>query len=299
VGRRFDTVSFLSDYGVEDEFAGVVRAVIRDLAPHVTVVDLTHGVRPFDVRGGALALARAIHYVPDGVVLAVVDPGVGTARRAVAVEVAAGAGVLVGPDNGLLAPAVAIVGGADRAVELSNVELHLAAPGATFAGRDVFAPAVAHLCNGGDLTDLGPGVDPGLLTPGMVPLPREEAEGLHAEVLWVDRYGNCQLNVTPADLAPGATVLAVTVGDDRRVAHLAESFGALHTGQLGLVLDSQGLYALAFDRHSASTELRLAPGDAVVVAPIDDGAVDVPSAPVALRSPRRPDGAGAGDEGHR
>ena len=108
MGRRYDTVTFLTDYGLDDEFVGVVKSVIRELAPHVTVVDLTHGIRPFDVRGGALALARAIPYVPEGVVLAVVDPGVGTARRAVAIEVADGAGVLVGPDNGLLAPAVAI-----------------------------------------------------------------------------------------------------------------------------------------------------------------------------------------------
>ena len=148
----------------------MVKAVLRDLAPHAVVLDLTHGVRPFDVRGGSLALARAIPYVPDGVVLAVVDPGVGTSRRALAIEVAGGAGVLLGPDNGLLAPAVAITGGADRAVELTNPEHHLAAPGATFAGRDVFAPAAAHLCNGGELTDLGPLVDTGLLMPGMVAL---------------------------------------------------------------------------------------------------------------------------------
>src|SRR5215203_2888469 len=175
MGRRFDTVSFLTDYGLEDEFVGVVKSVLRDLAPHVTVIDLTHGVRPFDVRGGSLALARAIPYVAEGVVLPVVDPGVGTARRAVAVEVAGGAGVLVGPDNGLLAPAVAIVGGAERAVELTNPDHHLAAPGATFAGRDLFAPVAAHLCNGVDLTELGPLVDADLLMPGMVPLPREEA----------------------------------------------------------------------------------------------------------------------------
>jgi S-adenosyl-L-methionine hydrolase (adenosine-forming) len=197
VARRYDTVSFLTDYGLEDEFVGVVKSVLRDMAPHALVVDLTHGIRPFDVRGGALALARAIPYVPDGVVLAVVDPGVGTARRALAIEVAGGAGVLLGPDNGLLAPAVAIAGGADRAVELTNPEHHLAAPGATFAGRDVFAPAAAHLCNGGELTDLGPLVDSSLLMPGMVALPRAEADGLHTEVLWVDRFGNCQLNVGP------------------------------------------------------------------------------------------------------
>jgi S-adenosyl-L-methionine hydrolase (adenosine-forming) len=287
VARRFDTVSFLSDYGLDDEFVGVVKAVLRDLAPHATVVDLTHGIRPYDVRGGSLALARAIPYVPDGVVIAVVDPGVGTARRALAIEVAGGAGVLVGPDNGLLAPAVAIAGGADRAVELTNPEHHLAAPGATFAGRDVFAPAAAHLCNGGDLADLGPLVDTGLLMPGMVALPRAEADGLHAEVLWVDRFGNCQLNVGPEDLAAGVDVWAVSVGEERRAAKLATSFGELGPGSVGLVLDSHGMYALALDQRSAANELRVATGDEVVLAAFDDaGRAPGVSSPVTLRRDR-------------
>jgi hypothetical protein len=148
---RFDTVSFLTDYGTVDEFVGVVKAVIRDLAPHVTVIDLTHGIAPFDVRGGALALARCIGYVPRGVVLAVVDPGVATARRAIAVEVAGGEGVLVGPDNGLLAPAVAMAGGAERAVELTNPEYQLGArarrsPVATCSLRPPPTCATASTC---------------------------------------------------------------------------------------------------------------------------------------------------------
>jgi S-adenosylmethionine hydrolase len=286
MGRRFDTVSFLTDYGLEDEFVGVVKSVIRDLSPHVTVVDLTHGVRPFDVRGGALALARAVPYVAEGVVLAVVDPGVGTARRAVAVEVAGGAGVLVGPDNGLLAPAVAVVGGADRAVELTNADYHLEAPGTTFAGRDVFAPVAAHLCNGVDLDQLGPAVDPGLLLPGTVPLPRDEPDGLHTEVLWVDRFGNCQLNVTLDDLPADTTVVAVTIGGERRVGHVATTFAELTRGQLGLVVDSQGMCALAFDQHSASADLGLAAGDAVVLSPVDDGGGRAATTTVAL-GPRR------------
>ncbi len=289
VSRRYDTVTFLSDYGLDDEFVGVVKAVLRDLAPHATVVDLTHGIRPFDVRAGALALARAIPYVPEGVVLAVVDPGVGTDRRAVAIEVAEGAGVLIGPDNGLLAPAVAVVGGAQRAVELTSAEHQLAAPGATFAGRDVFAPAAAHLCNGVELTELGPLVDPAVLAPGMIPLPREEVDGIHAEVLWVDRFGNCQLNVSPDELDgrdPPTDVWTVTLGDERRVARAARSYAELGTGVVGLVLDSHGMYSLALDQHSAAAELGLAPGDAVVLAPLTDDAQPGASTPVGLRSRR-------------
>lgn len=277
---RFDTVSFLTDYGTTDEFVGVVKAVIRDLAPHVGVIDLTHEVPPFDVRAGSLTLARCIGYVPSGVVLAVVDPAVGTDRRAVAVEVAGGAGVLIGPDNGLLAPAVAMAGGAERAVELVNPEYRLEAPGATFAGRDVFAPAAAHVCNGVDLAEFGPEVDPALMVPGTVPLPRVDGDELVAEVLWVDRFGNCQLNVGPDDLAGWDQRVRLRVGSPGdptrpdgpavRTAVRAESFAGITGGGLGLVLDSYGMLAVCLDQRSAADELSLGPGDQVVLAPIDD-----------------------------
>lgn len=289
MGRRHDTVSFLTDYGLEDEFVGVVKAVIRDLAPHATVIDLTHGVRPYDVRGGSLALARAVSYVPEGVLLAVVDPGVGTTRRAVAIEVAGGGGVFVGPDNGLLAPAVAVVGGAERAVELTDPAFHLDTPGATFAGRDVFAPVVAHLCNGVDLAELGPAVDPGVLMPGLVPLSRAEPDGLYTEVLWVDRFGNCQLNVTPDDL-PAGDVLTAVIDGERRTVFRTTAFGDLGPGQVGLVVDSQGLVALCLDQRSAARELTLDTGDPVLIVSADggsaDGSADGPATPVTM-SPGR------------
>jgi S-adenosyl-L-methionine hydrolase (adenosine-forming) len=281
VGRRYETVSLLSDYGLDDEFVGVVKAVIRDLAPHASTIDLSHGIRPFDVRAGSLALARAIPYLPDGVVLAVVDPGVGTSRKAIAVEVAGGAGVLVGPDNGLLAPGVALAGGATRAVELDNADYQLEAPGATFAGRDVFAPAAAHLCNGVDLGELGTALDPALLIPGMIALPRPETDGIHAEVLWVDRFGNCQLNVGPDELAAltagGGEIVTLTCGDERRGARVVSTFGDLTAGAIGLVLDSQGMYALALDQRSAAAELAIGPGDAVVLSAGDDDRAAAPT----------------------
>ena len=197
MGRRYDTVSLLTDYGLVDEFVGVVKAVIRDIAPHAHTIDLTHHIAAFDVRAGSLALARCISYIPAGVILAVVDPGVGGSRKSIAIEVADGEAVMVGPDNGLLAPAVAMAGGAGRAVVLTNTEYHLPSHGATFAGRDIFAPVVGHLCNGVDLAELGELIDADALLPGVVPLPRVDGEGLVGEVLWVDRFGNCQLNIGP------------------------------------------------------------------------------------------------------
>ncbi|MEA3077926.1 MAG: hypothetical protein QOF60_2834 [Actinomycetota bacterium] len=265
MGRRYETVTFLSDYGTADEFVGVVKSVIRGVAAHATVIDLTHDIPPHDLRAGALALVRAVQYVAPGVILAVVDPGVGTERRAVAVEVAGGEGVFVGPDNGLIAAAVAMTGGAQRAVELTNTDYQLAAPGPTFAGRDVFAPAAAHLCNGVDLAELGPAVDPFTLRPGLLPLSEVTPEGeVKGEVLWVDRFGNAQLNIDPADVKALGDRIRVRFGDAKtRTAELVTTYADLGGGQLGILVDSYGLLALAFDRRSAAAELKLQPGDAV------------------------------------
>jgi S-adenosylmethionine hydrolase len=265
MARRYDTVSFLSDYGHADEFVGVVHSVIRSIAPHVTVVDLVHDLPPFDVRAGSLALSRAVQYVAPGIVLAIVDPGVGTDRKAIAAEVGEdGEGILIGPDNGLLAPAALMCGGVTRAVELTNVKYQLVAPGPTFAGRDVFAPAAAHLAAGVALTDLGPEVDVFSLRPSLIPLSRADADVIIAEVLWVDRYGNCQLNVDPDELTPLGDVVGVRVGEEpRRSARRVATFGELAIGQVGLLVDSYGLIALAVDQASAADVLHLHPGTEV------------------------------------
>ncbi|MEA3214494.1 MAG: hypothetical protein QOJ19_650 [Acidimicrobiia bacterium] len=284
---RYDTITFLSDYGTTDEFVGVVKSVIRSVAPDVAVVDLTHEVAPHDVRGGGLTLARAAQYLCPGVVLAVVDPGVGTDRRAVAVELGDGQSVLVGPDNGLLAPAAAMVGGATRAVELTNPDYQLLAPGPTFAGRDVFAMAAAHLCLGVPLEAFGPLVDPASLRPGIIPITRVEDGALQAEVLWVDRYGNAQLNVDPAELEDYGEVVALTVGAITRSAKRVHTYADLRTGELGLVVDSYGLVSVAADRTSAADELGLAPGEPVALAALPDDQPAGVVSPVDLR-PRRP-----------
>ena len=273
MATRYSTISFLTDYGTADEFVGVVRSVIRSIAPDVAVIDVTHDVPAHDVRAGGLTLARAAQYLVPGVVLAVVDPGVGTDRRAIAVEVGDGASVLVGPDNGLLAPAVAMVGGATRAVELTNTELHLPAPGPTFDGRDVFGPVAAHLCNGVDLLELGREIDPIGLRPGLIPVAREEDGGIAADVLWVDRFGNAQLNVDPDDIADWGDRVRLRIGDTTRVAVRARAFADLGTAEVGLVVDSYGLLALVVDQASAADELRIDAGDAVTLLPIPDDEV--------------------------
>jgi S-adenosylmethionine hydrolase len=277
-------ISLLTDYGLNDEFVGVVKSVIADMAPHARVVDLTHGIAPFDVRAGSLALARAVQYVPAGIIVAVVDPGVGSSRRAIAVEVAGGQGIFLGPDNGLLTSAVAMAGGADRAFELTNTELHLGAPGTTFAGRDVFAPVAAFLANGGALEDVGTEIDTASVMPGLVPIATDEThpvhgDGVRCEVTWVDTYGNCQLNVGPDDIARLGSTLRLVIGDDVRSARVVSHFAGIDGGAIGAVVDSYGMIALAVDRASAAEALRLAAGDAVLVFAGDGGT----TSPVTLR----------------
>lgn len=286
MGAPFDTITFLSDYGTDDEFVGVVKSVIRSIAPHVTVVDLTHEIGAYDVRAGSLTLGRAAQYLCPGVVLAVVDPGVGTERRAIAVEVGGGQSYLVGPDNGLLASAVAMSGGATAAVELTSVDHQLSAPGTTFAGRDVFAPAAAHLCLGVPLTALGQPVDPLSLLPGLLPLSREAGGTVIAEVLWVDRYGNCQLNVDPDEVAAFGRRVQLRWSDDVRTADRADTYQRITPGQVGLVTDSYGMLSVCMGRRSAAAELAMPVGTEVTLAaPSDDE--PLVSAPVTLttRSP--------------
>ncbi len=287
MGRRYDTVSFLSDLGTRDELVGVVTAVLADLAPHARVVHLTHDIAPFDIRAGSLALARAIGYVPAGVVLAAVDPGALIDRPAVAVEVGDGAGVMVGPDNGLLAPAVAMAGGAGRCVALTDTNHHLGAPGRTFAARDVLAPVAAALCNGVDLAELGDAIDAGALVPGVVPLPRDEAGVVVCEVLWVDRFGNCQLNVGPDEVAGLGEPISVRVGDQGdptvRTATRVDRFADIGVGAVGMIIDAYGMLALTLDRRSAAEELGLGAGDLVVLAPA--GPSPSVTTPIQLRRP--------------
>ncbi len=265
----YDTISFLSDFGHDDEFVGVVHSVIRSISPATSVIDVTHGVAPHNIRAGGLALARAAPYLAPGVVIAVVDPGVGTDRRAVAIEVGHGMSILLGPDNGLLAPAVGFVGGATGAVEITNPDYRLTASGPTFDGRDLFAPAAAHLCNGVQMSELGPEVDPASLRPGLLPVAHDDGGDLVSEILWIDRFGNCQLNVAPADMTHLGSVIQIVIGDQLRTAELVAGYDDIPAGRVGLITDSSGLISIAVARSSAAAQLAVAEGAEVRLRPVD------------------------------
>jgi S-adenosylmethionine hydrolase len=215
-------VTFLSDYGVQDEFVGVCHGVIAGICPEARIIDITHGVPRHDVRVGAVLLRGALAYMPKGVHVAVVDPDVGAARRAVALGLADDR-VLVGPDNGLLSPTAAAHGGVIEAVEISASRFRLQRVSATFHGRDIFAPVAAHLAAGVPLADVGEPCDPDLLVALELPHAQRGVSELRVEVIYVDRFGNAQLSATHEDLdevgfrlghgvtlelAPGATFAA-------------------------------------------------------------------------------------------
>lgn len=242
-------ISFLSDFGHRDEFVGVVHGVIARIAPEVRVIDVGHDFPAGDIRAGALALLRAVQYLPQGVALAVVDPGVGTERRAIAARTEWG--YFVGPDNGLLAPAVAMVGGADLIVSLEDPRFRLPTDGATFHGRDVFAPAAAVLAAGeAAIGDLGPAVDPTTVAPLLLPLVEADGRGgVRGEILWVDHFGNAQTSIAPADLAgldlaPGDDVSVQIGGGEFRLPWV-EAYGNVEPGEGLLHVDSYGQMALA------------------------------------------------------
>jgi len=263
-------ISFLSDFGYTDEFVGVVHGVIARIAPPVRVIDLTHGIARGDIHGGAMALTRAIQFMPDGVNLAVVDPGVGTGRKAVAVRTPVG--YFVGPDNGLLAPAVAMVGGADLAVAIEDEAFILPSPGATFHGRDVFAPAAAVLASGeAQIEDLGPQLSPEALMPLLIPLSEPFGDSsIKATVLWVDSFGNAQLNVGPQDL----NGIGLKVGDDVSVGRemmdyrvtWGRTYGDAEEGEPIIHVDSHGQIALAVRSGRADDDFDIAVGDGLVIA---------------------------------
>jgi hypothetical protein len=260
-------VTFLSDYGLDDDFVGVCHGVIARIAPQVRVIDVTHGIARHDVRAGALVLRRALPFMPGGVHLAVVDPEVGAQRRAIALRCAAPDRLLVGPDNGLLIAAAERFGGVVEAAEIGRSPLRLEPVSASFHGRDVFAPVAAALAAGVPLAEAGEPLDPAGLE--ALDLPRAEltGAGLLAHVLQADRYGNVVLDVEHAQLAGSGLRLgrAVTINGERAL--YATTFADVPAGELLLYEDGYRTLALAVNRGSAMAALELHLDDEVLIAP--------------------------------
>jgi S-adenosylmethionine hydrolase len=261
-------VTFLSDFGLQDDFVGTCHGVIKRIAPEAEIIDITHGVGPGRVMQGALVLANALAYMPVGVHLAVVDPGVGSARRPLVLRDGAGR-LYVGPDNGLLLPAADRFGGVAEAHELANPTYALDSVSHTFHGRDLFAPAAAHLARGLELGELGPPIDPEALVRLELPEPEVGQSRIRATVLSVDRFGNIALNLGRRHLervaiVPGARVELVVHGN-RYFAVAARTFADARPGDLILYEDSYRHAAVAVSGGSAAGLLGVEEGSDLLI----------------------------------
>ena len=260
-------ITFLTDYGHDDDFVGVCHGVMARIAPDARVLDVTHGIPRHDIRSGALVLRRALPYFPAGVHVAVVDPEVGAERRAVALRTAEDDRMLVGPDNGLLMAAAKRFGGVIEAVEVSRSKHRLEPTAATFHGRDVFAPVGAHLAAGAPLAESGEPIEADQLVELKMPEARAEEGQLVAHAVAFDRFGNVMLDVEHDEVGNHGLRLGHPVRVNDEDAHYATTFADVPSGSLLLYEDSYRWLALAVNRGSAADLLGLRLDDEVRIRP--------------------------------
>lgn len=258
-------ITFLSDFGLKDDFVGTCHGVMKRIAPDAQIIDITHGIPATSILQGALVLANTIGFMPVGIHLAIVDPGVGGPRRPLVLRDSEGR-VYIGPDNGLLVPAASKAGIAE-AHELANPAYALESISRTFHGRDLFAPAAAHLANGVPLADLGPPVDPEGLVRLDLPEPSIDARGIRATLLYVDSFGNIALNLDRDDVEAfgivSGTRVELELAGERYYAIMARTFADARPGDVILYEDSYKNMSLAISRGSAARMLHASPGQQI------------------------------------
>jgi S-adenosylmethionine hydrolase len=274
VAVAFRFITFLSDYGLEDEFVGVCRGVVKRFAPEVEILDIAHGIPPQDVSAGATVLAQAVRYMPPAVHLAIVDPGVGTPRRAVVIVTGSGP-LLVGPDNGVLSLAADALGGATQAFAITNEALFLESPSRTFHGRDIFAPVAARLALGMPLEEVGPPVPVKDLIRIDMPGARVDDDHIHSRVVQIDHFGNLALNFGRSELEGIGVLLGdaieVRVGGRSFKAPYSQAFSEVKKGGLILLEDSHRHLMLAINMGNARETLEARRGDPVIIARVQIG----------------------------
>jgi len=255
-------ITFLSDFGLKDDFVGTCHGVMKRIAPDAQIIDITHGIPATSVLQGALVLANTVGFMPVGVHLAIVDPGVGGPRRPLALRDSEGR-IYVGPDNGLLLPAASRMG-IDAAYELANPDYALDSISRTFHGRDLFAPAAAHLADGVPLAELGPPLDPEALIRLDLPEPVIADDVITATLLYVDSFGNIALNLDRDDVDAlgivSGTRVELELAGERYYAVMARTFADARAGDVILYEDSYKNMSLAISRGSAARMLHASPG---------------------------------------
>jgi S-adenosyl-L-methionine hydrolase (adenosine-forming) len=265
----FRFLTFTSDYGLEDEFVGVCRGVVKRFAPDVEILDISHAIPPQDVPAGANVLAQAVRYMPAAVHLAIVDPGVGTHRRAVVIGTREGP-PLVGPDNGLLSLAAEALGGATQAHEIARENLFLQPVSRTFHGRDIFAPVAARLALGMSPDDVGPSIPVGELVQLVMPKSKVDDDHVHGQIVQTDHFGNLQLNVSREELESLGIMLGdqleLRVGGKAHEVKFCHTFAEVPAGRLAVIEDSYRRIAVAVNQGSAAKRMEARRGDPVILA---------------------------------
>jgi S-adenosylmethionine hydrolase len=257
-------ITFLSDFGHTDDFVGTCHGVIKKIAPEVEIIDITHGIKPHGIRQGALILEQTLPYMPPSVIIAVVDPGVGVARKPVAIRTAEER-FLVGPDNGLLSLAAASLGGAEEIVELICSAYSLPEVCRTFEGRDLSAPAAAHLCRGVSIDKLGPHVPVDELQQLELPVPATADGQITATVVYVDTFGNVQLYLSTEELksigASQGGKLEVTYGEEQWTVPYVYAFAEVEPDDLLVYEDSYGRVTFAMNQGNAAEIFQISEDD--------------------------------------
>lgn len=263
---RFDTISFLSDFDSSNGRVAIFHSVVNSLDKGIYIHDIAHGIKAFDVSKGGLILASAANYLNPGVVVACINP---SGSRSIVIEVGGGQSYLIGPDNGLLAPCVSVVGGATRAVIIENNRFYLDSPGSYSLSRDIYAPIAVEICKGTDIDEFGQAVDPVKLIPGLIGLSEKIDDAWRAQILDIDEFGNVILNVTFSDLNQASIEYNLEYATENYKFKLVNSLSELEDSELGLFNNSQGLVELRAKKSSFANLLKLDKSADVTLRPID------------------------------
>lgn len=259
-------ITFLTDFGLEDEWVGICHGVIRNIVPEVEIIDITHQIPSFDIKKGAFVLVSSLPFMPQGVHLAVVDPGVGGERKAIIIETTRG-DFLVGPDNGLLIPAAQRLGGIKRAVEIKNEQYFLKPVSSTFHARDVFAPVSAHLARGVEVGSFGESLDPSGLEPAPWSSSIIKGDEVEADIIDIDKFGTLRLNSTGSDLVRvgifKGDLVRIKWGSRHRDVPMVETFAEVARGEPLLLVDSSGYVSIAVNLGRADVEFDLKVGEKI------------------------------------
>ena len=246
----FGIITLTTDFGYKDEAVASMKGVILSINPQVRIVDISHGIPPFNIGEGAWVMMRSLKYFPPAIHVGVVDPGVGSSRRAIVIETA-NTSLLVGPDNGLLLPPANELGGIKRVYEIENPDLMLHPVSISFHGRDIFSPVAAHLSRGIKIGKVGPPIKVESLIPPPWSPPEIRENLIRGQIIHIDHFGNLYTNIPIEKVREVGSVFEITLGDRCEIAKLVKTFSSVSRGTLALKDDAYGYLEISVNLGSA------------------------------------------------